>query len=174
MAQYAKATEALKLVPKMDGVSTDDLDTYKIASDVRRTIDTELRGRYVLPFATTGTGATEEASEETVRQIAEYLMAGLMIQLRFTEDAPGKVPSNFWWQKGMALLNRVRAGRLDLDPANATVDTTGTYQGKRIHGKRADYPPSFNKGNELDWRKPVIDTEGDRDQLDPDDYMADF
>lgn len=174
MAQYGKKAEALKLLPKMEDVETADLNWDKMGTDIKRLIDTELRGRYVLPFPTTGSGDDEQADEETIRQIAEYLMAGQAQNVRYTEDAPNRMPDNWFWKKGMELLYRVKAIKLNLDPDHSALDTSGTFNERRVKSSRANYPPSFNKGNELDWRKPVIESTGDRDQLDPDEYKAPF
>ena len=174
MSQYATWAKALKVIPKFDEVELADLDPDSVVDWVRQFIDSELLGRYVVPFATTGAGANEEADETTVRFIALNLTAGLALQLRHTEDTPGGEPDNWWWKQGRAKLFRVKAGKDDLDPAHATLDTTGTYQGRRIKAKRMDWPPTFNKGNELDWSKPVIEPDGDREQLDPDEYKAEY
>ena len=174
MAQYAKYSEAEKLIPKYEDVEAVDLDTLKLVDWIREYIDTELRGRYVLPFSTTGSALNEQADEKTLRGIAENLTAGLALHLRHMEDAAGKMPDNWWWNKGSSQLNRVKALKLDLDPDHATLDTSGTYRGRRIKATQANWPPTFNKGNELGWRKPVLDTTGNRDQRDPDDYKAQY
>ena len=174
MAQYERATLALKLVPKLDEVQAGDMDPDELMAEVWNYMNGELRSYYTLPFPTTGTGVNEQADELTVRQVARFLGAGLMLQHRHIEDAPGAMPNNFWWNKGAAMLQRIKAGTLKLDPAHATLDTSGTYRGQRVKAKRAAYPPTFNKGNELGWKAPVIDPEGDREQLDPDDYKADY
>lgn len=174
MAQYAKYSEAEKLIPKFEDVETADMDTVKLVDWVREYINWKMRGRYVLPFSTTGSGTDEEANETTLRHIAENLTAGLALHLRHMEDAAGKMPDNWWWNQGSAQLNSVAAGKTDLDPAKAPLDTSGTYNERRIKVSRASWPPTFNKGNELGWKKPVIDPEGNRNQLDPDTYKAPY
>lgn len=174
MAQYEKAELALKLVPKLDEVVAGDMDPDALMTEMYEFMNGELLGYYVVPFPTTGAGVNEQADEPNVRQVARYLGAGIMLHHRHIEDAAGAMPSNFWWNKGMSMLNRIIAGTRKLDPAHATLDTTGTYTERRIKAKRTGYPPTFNKGNELGWKKPVIDLEGDRDQLDPDEYKAPY
>lgn len=169
---YGLEAEALKLVPKMDGIATEKLNWAAIMTWVDTYIDGHLRGYYVVPFTTAG-GPPTYASEPTIKSLAETLYAGVACALRYSEDDPSRIEDEFWWKQGVNMLKRIRASKISLDLTKCAKETRTDW----VRTRWATFArPVFNMGTELDIEpdplvNPDIDSPDYHRRINPEDVV---
>ena len=151
---YGDTDKSESMSPKLQGLDADELNWNDVVEYIDRKINVDLRGYYVVPFAS--------PYPDAIINLANLLYAGWGIFIRYSENSPNDFPNNRFWNMGMDLLGRIQNGTVVLEKDKAQFDTTDQYADMQIKSDTEDLVPMFNAGDETDWRDPVVDRDGER------------
>ncbi len=181
MARYFKkgtttTSGALTLVPKFAEASDEELNWNSIRDRVTRFLDRNLRRFFEVPFATTGVGDDEEATDVDIRELAEYLGAGLAQVIRYSEDgSPNEqlLADNFFWQEGLDILARIQSYETKLDPTSVTEKTLADDTGAedQADSNTIDLRPIFSLGDDTVFAEDLVieKTDTETSRINPED-----